>query len=356
MTPAPQLTSTPLNFSPGASSVATSSSKSPLVKQVDRLERSKYQRISVTPERTAANRYFDPVRGGYTNGSSSSRSQSSQPSRHSTGQVRAMTKKVAKIHKSPRGFSGGATDNSSTDNSKSTPQSSAEFIRLPPMGNFSLASSNSIRKPPQASAAGIRQPAGWKMGMQPGTVSRYPTQVGDSTPVAADISTERPHIAARGPPLPPAANSGGHKSGTGKRSTPRRATSSSLEPQPPARGAFAGPGPGPHDEPTRKKQKITPPGPRMYTNSYMNPITFCVGTFTNPSRASRDSSIPEPSNPYTRRRYDELVASQIDESPDDLLAVEAAGQLMELQRRDYDKDFAQRTKEANSALKRRRSN
>lgn len=172
-----------------------------------------------------------------------------------------------------------------------------------------------------------------------------------------DISADRPRLAERGRSPLPAAGGEGQKRGIGKRSALRRATSSSLEPtsQPPTDGAFVGPEPEIHDEPTRKKQKITPSEPRAYMNPYMNPITFCVGTFTNPNRASRDPSISKPSNPYTKRKYNELVASQVEESLDDLLAIEAAGQLMELQRRDYDKDFAQRMEEANSVPKRRRS-
>lgn len=300
------------------------------------------QRISVTPDRTAENRYFDPVRGGwYTNGS---RSRSIQSPRHSTDQVR-VTKKAGKIHKTPCEISGGATENPSMD---SAPRSGAENIQLPPMGSFPPSPSDGIRKLPRASVGGIRRS---KIGVQPASSSRYPTQGGSTSSIPAD----RPYPVAGELSLSTAAGSGGQKSGTGKRSTLRRATSSSLEPtlQPSAGGAFVGPEPETHDGSTRKKQKMTTPGPRVYANPYMNPIRFCAGTFTNPRRASRDPSIPEPSNPYTKRRYDELVASQVEESPDDLLAVEAAGQLMELQRRDYDRDFAQRM---NSAPKRRRSN
>lgn len=297
------------------------------------------QRISVTPDRTAENRYFDPVRGGwYTNGSSSSRSRSIQSPRYGTDQVR-VTKKTAKTHKTPREFSGGAAENLSMD---SAPQNGAENMQLPPMGSFPPSPSDGIRKPPRTSVGGIRRP---RIGA---SSSRYPIQGGSTSSIPAD----RPYFVAGGLS---AAGSGGQKSGTGKRSTLRRATSSSLEPtsQPSVGGAFVGPEPEPHDGATRKKQKTTAPVPRVYANPYMNPIRFCAGTFTNPRRASRDPSIPEPSNPYTKRRYDQLVASQVEESPDDLLAVEAAGQLMELQRRDYDRDFAQRM---NSAPKRRRSN
>lgn len=293
-TPAP---STPPNSSSSASSVATPGTESPLGMPGS----SSSERISVTPERTAENRYYDPARGGYTNGGSSG-SQSSQPSMFNADKMRAMVKKVAKTHRVPRGISGGAADNSSTDSSKSTMQSDAELIRLPPMGNFPPSSSSSIRKPLQPSARGAQRPANEKMG-------------------------------------------------TGKR-TLRRATSS-LEPtsQTLASGTFAGHNQETYDEHTRKKQK-TP----EFTNPYKNSVKFCVGTFTNPHRASRDPSLPSPSTPYTKRRYDELVASQVEESQDDLLAVEAAGQLMELQHRDYDRDFAQWTREKNSVPKRRRSN
>lgn len=336
MTSTPQPPSTPSSSSSGLSSVATPSTGSLLSKESDM---SIYQRFSVTPDRTAANRYFDPARGGFTNGSSSSRSQSIQSPSCSTDQMRI--KKVPKTHKTSRGLSGGEVE------MESAPQSGAEKMHLPPVGSFSPPSKGNICKAPQAPAGGGRRPGNGKIGMQPVSNSRYPTQGGSTSSIPAD----RPYLMAGGLP---AASSGGQKSGTGKRSTLRR-TSSSLEPtlQPSMGGAFSGPEPETHDEPTRKKQKITPPGPRVYVNPYMNPIKFCAGTFTNPRRASRDPSIPEPSNPYTRRRYDELVASQAEESPDDLLAVEAAGQLMELQRRDYDKDFAQRM---NSVPKRRRSN
>lgn len=251
-----------------------------------------------------------------------------------------VTKKAPKVHKTPRELSGGAAENPSMD---SAPQSGAENIQLPPMGSFPPSPSDGVRKLPRASVGGIRRP---KIGAQ--SASRYPAQGGSTSSIPADI----PYLVAE---ELSAAGSGGQKSGTGKRSALRRATPSSLEPtsQPSVGGAFVGPEPEAHDRATRKKQKMTVPGPRVYANPYMNPIRFCAGTFTNPRRASRDPSIPEPSNPYTKRRYDELVASQVEESPDDLLAVEAAGQLMELQRRDYDRDFAQRI---NSAPKRRRSN
>lgn len=266
----------------------------------------------------------------------------------SADKMRVMAKKVAKSHKAPRGLGGGTADNSSTDSSKSTMQSNAELIRLPPMGNFLLSSSSSFRKPLQASAGGTQLPENEKMGMQAMMIPRISTQIDGSIP---DISADRQLSP------PPATGSEGQKRGTGKR-TRRRATPSSLEPtsQPPAGGAFVGHNPETHDEPTRKKPKITSSEPHVHTNPYMNQITFCVGTFTNPHRASRDPSLPSPSNPYTKRRYDELVASQVEESQDDLMAVEAAGQLMELQRRDYDRVFAQRMKESNSVSKRRRSN
>lgn len=287
-----------------------------------------FQRVSVTPERTTANNYFDPVRGGYTNGSSSG-SQSSQPSMFSADKIKTMAKKVAKTHKAPRGISGRAADNSSPDSSKSTMESDAELIRLPPMGNFPPSPISSIRKPLQASAREARRPTNEKIGMQ----SMIPTQIGG----IPDISADRPLSP------PPTIGSEGQKRGTGKRVLRLEPTSQTL-----AGGTVAGHN---HDGSTRKKQKIS-----EFTNPYKNEVKFCVGTFANPHRTSRDPSLPSPSTPYTKRRYDELVASQVEESQDDLLAVEAAGSLMELQRRDYDKSFAQRMKETNSAPKRRRSN
>lgn len=242
-----------------------------------------------------------------------------------------MTKKVAKVYK----------PTSSVTSLETSP-------RLPLMGSFSPIPSSRARR---LLALEARPLGNGKMGVHPLVESSYLVKVDDDM---VDVSADRPYPAARKHSLSPPA-SGRQRKSTAKRLSPSRAASPSLEPvsNPPA---VVDPDQETHGEPVRKRAKVAPSEPRVYTNPYMNKITFCVGTFTNPQRASRDPSIPEPANPYTRRRYDELVATQVEESPEDLLAVEAASQLMELQRRDYDRDFAQRVGMVNPSLKRRRSN
>lgn len=348
-TPAPQ-PPTPLNFSPRVSS--TPSTGSSLARGI-RDERVEYQRVSVTPERTAANRYFDPVRGGYTNGSSSSGQRSQTvASRYSTARVRKASK-TDKVQKSPRGISGVGVNKSSTSSLKTAFRSEVEPVFRPVMGNFTPAQGSSVRRLPQLEVEGRRSESG-KM-RQLGMGSSYLPRVSDG--FVPDVPADRLRPFTRKHSLSPPINSEGPKRGTNRRPGSRR-TSSSVEPIPhhPAGDRFTSPDSEPHEEPITKRSKIVPSEPRVYTNPYMNPVTFCAGTFTNPYRTSRDSSIPEPVNPYTRSSYNQLVASQVEETSDDLLAVEAAGQLMELQRRDYEKEFAQRGKELRSVLKRRRSN